>query len=73
MAGTPPARKSPAEPSSSSGVSLAVPDATDSVVHHETALSPRPRVPDRTLVVRFGRVGDMLVVTPVLRALRRAH
>ena len=29
-------------------------------------------VGERTLVVRFGRLGDMLVVTPALRAIRRA-
>src|SRR5690606_27933029 len=27
----------------------------------------------RVLVVRFGRIGDILVVTPALRAIARAH
>jgi ADP-heptose:LPS heptosyltransferase len=28
---------------------------------------------ERALVIRFGRIGDMLVLTPALRALHRAH
>ncbi len=35
-------------------------------------IAPVVALPDRTLVIRFGRIGDILVVTPVLRALRRA-
>jgi len=39
---------------------------------YRAAVVAAPAAPRRVLVVRFGRVGDLLVLTPALRAMRRA-